>query len=240
MWMPRQMSSTHAKQLQELGVKIEAAALSDPLAAAARRGGLARRLHGVVRVARGAGRHQPPLRAGRAPAQLDPGGQPRRERLPREDARRRALGRPHAARHGRAGVHGRHREMRDGLDEINDPGARKDEVEKRQEAAGRRVREGSPGTALRRAQLLRRRGVAADREPRDPRRAPGLRPAPRDRQLRRRDRQLGVAAPHRRLLVLPRVRRQGRQAGRLLAGQRPVPPGHFLKVQPPGVADQTS
>ena len=40
------------------------------------------------------------------------------------------------------------------------------------------------------------------------------------RQLRRRDRQLALAAAHRRLVVLPRLRRQGRQAGDLLEGQR--------------------
>ena len=47
-------------------------------------------------------------------------------------------------------------------------------------------------------------------------------PPRRDRQLRRRDRQLHVAAPHRRLHAAARLRRQGRQAGRLLAGQRAV------------------
>jgi hypothetical protein len=48
------------------------------------------------------------------------------------------------------------------------------------------------------------------------------------RQLRRRGRQLAVAAPHRRLLVPARLRRQGRQARRLQRGQRavqaPAPP----------------
>jgi hypothetical protein len=46
---------------------------------------------------------------------------------------------------------------------------------------------------------------------------------PRDRQLRRRDRQLHVAAPHRRLHPAARLRGQGRQAGRLQQGQRALP-----------------
>ena len=48
-------------------------------------------------------------------------------------------------------------------------------------------------------------------------------PARRHRQLRRRHRQLALAAPHRRLLLLPRLRRPRRQAGRLQRGERPVP-----------------
>ena len=64
--------------------------------------------------------------------------------------------------------------------------------------------------------------VPEDHADGDPRRPPGLRAGPRRRQLRRRDRQLDVAAPHRRLRVLSRVRRQGRQARRLLGEQRSV------------------
>ena len=67
--------------------------------------------------------------------------------------------------------------------------------------------------------------VLRDRAARDPGRAPRLRAGRRHRQLRRRDRQLALAAPHRRLVLLPRLRRQGRQAGDLLEGQRALQAG---------------
>ena len=44
-----------------------------------------------------------------------------------------------------------------------------------------------------------------------------------DRQVRRRHRQLDLAAPHGRLLPLPHLRLEGEQAGGLLARQRPLP-----------------
>ena len=77
---------------------------------------VARRLHGVLRLARRPDRHQPPLRAGVAAVQLDPAAEPAGRRLPREDARGGAVERPGLPRlrHGlRAGGHRRdHREDR--------------------------------------------------------------------------------------------------------------------------------
>ncbi len=49
-----------------------------------------------------------------------------------------------------------------------------------------------------------------------------LRSALDDRELRRRDRQLALAPPHRRLRLLPGLRGQGRQARGVRQGQRPV------------------
>ncbi len=74
-----------------------------------------------------------------------------------------------------------------------------------------------PRRSLRDRKLLRQRHVPADRGARAPRPPARLCAASLRRRLRRRDRQLGVAASHRRLVVLPRVCRQGRQ-GRGLRG----------------------
>src|SRR5574343_140156 len=72
------------------------------------------------------------------------------------------------------------------------------------------------------AELPPRPGVLPDPADDGARRAPGVRAVRGHRQLRRRHRQLRVPAPHRRLRVLPRLRRQGRPPGRSLAGQRAV------------------
>ena len=87
--------------------------------------------------------------------------------------------------------------------------------------AGRRLREAGRAALQRRAVL---RGLALPRghPDGDPRRAARLRAGRRDRQLRRRDRQLDVAAPHRRLRLPARLRRPGRQARRLRQGERPL------------------
>ena len=55
-----------------------------------------------------------------------------------------------------------------------------------------------------------------------PRRASGGRSAVLDRQVRRRHRQLDVAAPYGRLLDIQGICRQGQRACRLFRGQRPV------------------
>ena len=78
------------------------------------------------------------------------------------------------------------------------------------------------GLALQRRVVLRGAEVLRDRADGDQGRAAGLRAGRGHRRVRRRDRQLALAAPHRRLEFPARLRRQGRQAGRLLQGQRPV------------------
>ena len=177
-----------------------------------------RRLHGVLRLARGPDRHQPPLRAGVAPVQLDPAEEPAGGRLPREDARGGALERPglprvrHRLRQG-----GDRRDHRQDRPQARRPQALRPRRAARQGAGGG-VRGGRP--SLLGERLLRRPEVLRDRPARDPGRAPRLRPGRRHRQLRGRDRQLALAAAHRRLVLLPRLRGEGRQAGELLEGQR--------------------
>ena len=103
---------------------------------------------------------------------------------------------------GRAGVQGRH--PRDARRARQDQGSGRAPGRGREAAqdADRRVREGPPEHALHGAGVLRHRDVHPDREPRDPRRPPGLRAGALGRRLRRRGRQLALAAPHRRLVVL--------------------------------------
>ena len=88
------------------------------------------------------------------------------------------------------------------------------------QGAHRRLREG--GAALPRGLVLRGAPLVRDRGRRAEGRPARLRAALVDRQLRRRDRQLALAPPHRRLRLLPGLRGQGRQAGRLRQGQRPL------------------
>ena len=64
------------------------------------------------------------------------------------------------------------------------------------------------------------------------RRPPGLRPAPVHRRVRRRGRQLGVAAAHWRLLLHAGLRRARRQAGRARGGQRALPPEAVPQGEP--------
>ena len=127
--------------------------------------------------------------------------------------------------------------MRDGLEKIKDPVARKDESEKRLKAADRaRARRIAPSMRCQVSQLLPRRHVPADRDARDQGRPPRLRAGALGRQLRRRDRQLGVAAPHRRLVVLS-ARTSARTASR--PTPRPttcrIKPKHWLKVTTAGL-----
>ena len=74
--------------------------------------------------------------------------------------------------------------------------------------------------ALQRRLVLRGPEVLRDRTARDQGRPPRLRAGRGHRRVRRRNRQLALAAPHGRLELPARVRRQGRQTGRLRQGQR--------------------
>ena len=179
------------------------------------------RLHRLVRLARRLGGEQPPLRLRRAAAELHGGKQPDRAGLPGEDPGRRTFRRPvlaHLRHRGNPRRHeGDHRQAQ-----------RRDE--RRRALQGDRV--GDQGTGqglrerrlpLRRLHLPRRLQLPTDQAAGDQGRAPGLRAAGIDRQVRRRHRQLDVAAPHRRLRLPARLRLEGRQVGRLLQGQRAVP-----------------
>ena len=221
--MPHQLTA-HAAKLKELGLAIDPAALTDPDLRRALRRREPRRMLRVVRVPGRARRDEPSLRDRRAPAQQHAVAEPARERLPRQDARRgeeqRTAGAHlrHARRHGRhAEGDGRHHEARRRSPALQDH-------REAPEGARRRLREGPRRPALQRRELLRGRAVLPDRAARDPRRASRVGAAVGRRQLRRRDRQLALAAPHGRRLALPRVRRQGRAARRFLARQRAVSP----------------
>ncbi|MBK8241591.1 MAG: S46 family peptidase [Deltaproteobacteria bacterium] len=78
-------------------------------------------------------------------------------------------------------------------------------------------------SALPRGRLLRRRGGAAHRLARVHRRSPGVRATFVGRQLRRRGRQLDVAAAHGRLLAAARVCRPERRSGHARGHQRALP-----------------
>jgi hypothetical protein len=192
---------------------------------AARQHRAPRRVLGLVRVGRWLDRHQPPLRAERAAGELDAGEQPRREGVPREVADRRVARRPGGAGLRRAGVHRCQRQdPRRPRGDQGSGGAQGGAGEAGQ-ASPRGVRERTTVDPLQRGVVLPRRHVRVDRGARDPRRPAGLRAGALRRELRRRGRQLAVAAPHRRLLVLSRVRRQGRQARGALRRQRAVQAG---------------
>ena len=79
------------------------------------------------------------------------------------------------------------------------------------------------GLSLPGRQLLRWRAVQADQAARSARCAAGLCAGGFDRQIRRRHRQLAVAAPHRRFRLLPRLCRPRRFRGGLCRGERPLP-----------------
>ena len=181
---------------------------------------VARRLHRVVRLAGRADRDQPPLRDRRPPVQLDAAAEPADRGLPREDARRGAVERPRVAgvRDDVGGRSDRSHHRRPGRQRHRPPAQRHDRPAG--QGARGRLREGRP--PVQRHLLLRRAQVLRDRAAGNPRRPAGLRAGRGHRRVRRRNRQLAVAAPHRRLELPPRLRRQGRQAGRLRQGQRPV------------------
>ena len=151
--MPRQMAlPQHAEQLARDGRRARRRRdLADPLAAPLDAVVVARRLHRLVRVARGPDHHQPPLRAGRAADQLDPREQPRRERLPGEDPRRREAGRsgPAASTSPRRSPTSPRRSPTASTPSPI-PSKRTQGDREAREGAGRRLREGPPRHPLRR------------------------------------------------------------------------------------------
>ena len=96
---------------------------------------------------------------------------------------------------------------------------------KRYELVERRIKERTAAceaswAPLPRGLVLRGPPVLRDRAARDRRRAARVRPGRGHRRFRRRDRQLALAAPHRRLGLLPRLRRPGRRARAAREGER--------------------
>ncbi len=179
---------------------------------------LAGRLHGVIRVARRPHRHQPPLRERRAAVQLDAPAQPAAGRLPGADARGRVV-----ERSGVAGVrdHLGRRRHRCHHRRDRSEGDRSRAIRHHRPPCERthcRLREGR--SALQRGVVLRGPQVLRDHPARNQGRAPGLRSGRRHRRVWWRDRQLALAAPHRRLELPPGLRRQGRYARAVFQGQR--------------------
>ena len=167
--------------LTALGLEHRSRRAGRPAVAAARRGGQPRWLLGVVRVARR------PVVTNHHCVQ---GALAATTRRPRSNlvengflAKTRAdekLGRPDAS------ACASRRRSRDvtarcatGSTAIEDPVKRKDEIEKREKQLIAACEKDRPGMRCKVAQLLPRRRVPADRVPRDPRRAPRLRAAPR-------------------------------------------------------------
>ncbi len=198
------------------------------------RGGVARWLHGELRLAAGARGDQPPLRLRRDPAQFDLAEQPDRNRLQCAHAgrscppaRTRACMRSNRSRTSRRRCAPRSlpRRMRSG--------ARVRWMPSRSSSSPPAKRRPATAAASTVSPAATRTGCSGTR---DPRRAPGLRAAAQRRQLRRRGRQLDVAAPHRRLLVLSRLCRSRRPSGDVLARQRAVPSEAFPQArrQAPG------
>ncbi len=183
-----------------------------PEQASDERHGVARWLLGLVRFARWPGGHEPPLRLRRDPAQFDPGTELHRQWLSGQDPRRRTAGRPeHADLRDRKGRE-RH-QARAGWFEPHAVGQRAPCAGGRaRESLDRRMRDRQID-ALLGAGVSPRPGVLPHQAADDPRRAPGARAIRPHRQLRRRHRQLRVAAPDGRLLVPARLRRQGRPSG---------------------------
>ena len=222
MWMPEQLAQ-QADTLKSLGLGDRPVGAHRSHLADARRHREPGRLLRVVRLRRRPRDHQPPLLRRRAPVQLQARAGPAPRGLHRQVARRREVERAHGPRP-------RHAEP-EGRDARGDRRARGDQGRHRPpeagrgaaEGAGRGLREGAAVAALQRGRVLRRRAVPAHRAARDQGRAPGLRPARSDWRLRRRGRQLALAAPRRRRRHLPRLRGQGRQARRALGRQRPLP-----------------
>ena len=108
MWMPQQIPQL-GPELQKLGLKIDpqrfADLTGDPMGAV----DLARRLQRLVRLPRRPRRHEPSLRLRRAAVQLHAAARPHHQRLPGQDARGGAAGRPRLARLRHHEDRGRHR-----------------------------------------------------------------------------------------------------------------------------------
>ena len=139
-------------------------------------GRLARRVHGVVRVAGGADRHQPPLRAGRAAAKLGRRTQPGRGRLSRQDEGGRAAPAGPAQRVMVAQAFKRRDQGRCAT------GSTRSRIrcrkEDRREASKQLIaacEKDRPGIRCQRLEVLPRRAVRADRDARDQGRPAGLR-----------------------------------------------------------------
>ena len=187
----------------------------------ARCGGARRRRHRRLRLRRRPGPDQPPRRLRRDPVQQHRPAQPDRGRLHRRRPRRRAAGQSGLPGAGHGGFRPGHR-----------PGAGAGARHARprllrrgrcgQQAHRRRMR-ARARDPLQRGQHVQRHRFLQDPPAGAARPAPGLRAAAQHRQLRRRDRQLHVAAPHRRLHPAACLRRPRRQAGRLCARQRALP-----------------
>ena len=216
MWMPQQMTlPDHAEAPRGARLRGRREALRRAHRPPLGRDRVARRLHGVVRVARGPDRHEPPLRAGRARSSTRPrSGTWSRTASSRKTRATRSAGGPGARvlRDVRRSRTSRTR-CATGSTRSSDAERGKEDRESALKAAHRARARRTAGLRCTVASFFggaRWYQLIEKLEIRDVRLV--YAPAARRRQLRRRDRQLDVAAPHRRLLVLPRVRRQGRQA----------------------------
>ncbi len=197
-WMPQQIPAL-AERLRAIGFEGDPQAFADltgqPMGAIVSLGGCTASFVSPD----GLHRHQSPLRDRSAAVQLDPAAQPAGRRVPGEDARRGALERSRLEGLGHRVGQGRHA----GDHRHARPEARRSPTLRRHrpadQAAHERVRGGR--AALPRRVVLRGALVLRDRPARDPRRAPRLRARGGHRQLRRRGRQLALAAPHRRLVA---------------------------------------
>ncbi len=175
---------------------------------AARQRRPASRLLGQLRLGRGPADHEPPLRAGHPAGALDAPGQPLARRVRRPHPRRREEGgglpHPGAARLPRRDAGGPRRGARRRRRPRALQGGR-GEAEGPRGGVREEARHPLPVRRVRRGPLLHPHRVRGDQG-----RPARVRAAPRGRQLRGRDRQLELAAPHRRLLAAAGV--QGRAA----------------------------
>ena len=234
MWMPQQIPTSPSSS-RRMGFAGDPQAFADLTGQPMGADRLARRLQRVVRLARRPHRHQPPLRPGVAPVQLDPAEEPPRERLPREDPRGGALERPRLARLRHVSV----KEVTDAITGKIDP---KLDDRERFDVIERRVKERmaacEKGGLRCRSRLLRGLAVLRDRAARDPRRPPRLRPARRGSatSAARPTTGGGRATPATGRSTAPT---SARTASRPPFSKDNVPyqPKHWLQVQPAGVKE---
>ncbi len=174
--------------------------------------------HRRLRLAGRAGAHQPSCGVRRHPVQQQGRAQPDRRRLHCRRSCRRAARQSGFPRAGHGGLRQGDRRRAEGRGRQDRAGLLR-RCRPRQQGDRRRLRAGSRRPLQRGEHVLRHR-LLPHQTAGTARHPPGLRTAPRDRQLWRRDRQFHVAAPHRRFHPAARLRGQGRQAGRLQPGQR--------------------